>query len=305
MSRRPRPRLVCLGNLTVDDTVLPDGTRRGGCLGGDALYAALGARLWEPAVEIVAPQGNDGPSRVTEAVVRAGFRLDGVPQRAVPAIHNGVTYDRDGGRRWTLYSSAADFGLLSPRPADVPTAYLTAEIFLISAMSLDAQEQLVPFLRARTNGLIALDLQEDYISGNEARLHALIEGIDIFMPSEEEVRRLLGHEEWTAAAERFAAAGPQMVVIKRGARGALLYDRAAGEPFDIPACPGVAVDTTGAGDAFCGGLLGALLHSPRDFVRAARAGAVAASFAIADFGVDALLAATPEAAADRLAAWRS
>ena len=305
MSLRPHPRLVCLGNLTVDDTVLPDGTRRGGCLGGDALYAALGARLWEPAVEIVAPQGNDAPSRVTDAIVRAGFRLDGLPQRAVPTIHNGVTYDRDGGRRWTLYSSAENFHLLSPLPADVPTAYLTADIFLISAMSLDAQEQLVPFLRAHTNGLIALDLQEDYIRGNEARLNALIERVDIFMPSEEEVRRLLGHEEWTAAAERFAAAGPRAVVIKRGASGSLVYDRAAGQRFDIPACPGTAVDTTGAGDAFCGGFLGALLHSPRGLARAARAGAVAASFAIAGFGVDALLAATPRAAADRLAAWRS
>jgi len=55
------PSLVCLGNFTVDDVVLPDGRERPGCLGGDALYAGLAARLFEPAVEIVAPVGSDLP----------------------------------------------------------------------------------------------------------------------------------------------------------------------------------------------------------------------------------------------------
>lgn len=39
------PRLVCFGNFTLDDIVLPGGRERPGCIGGDALYAALGARL--------------------------------------------------------------------------------------------------------------------------------------------------------------------------------------------------------------------------------------------------------------------
>ena len=49
------PSLVCLGNFTIDDVVLPDGSERPGCTGGDALYATLAARPGSPRAELVAP----------------------------------------------------------------------------------------------------------------------------------------------------------------------------------------------------------------------------------------------------------
>ena len=56
------PRLVCLGNFTLDDVVLPDGSERPLCTGGDALYATLAARAFEPRTELVAPVGDDSPA---------------------------------------------------------------------------------------------------------------------------------------------------------------------------------------------------------------------------------------------------
>ena len=55
------PRVVVAGNLTIDDVVLPDGSTTMAATGGNAVYAALGARLWEPRVGIVTRCGDDFP----------------------------------------------------------------------------------------------------------------------------------------------------------------------------------------------------------------------------------------------------
>lgn len=297
----PAPRLVCLGQFTVDDIYLPDGTYVPNSTGGDALYAALGAQVWEPNVEIVAPVGHDLPESTLHTLESADLNVEGLAQReGVLTIHNEVYYDIEGRRRWELLTPVADFSILSPRPEDIPTHYLEAEVFLISAMALEAQELLVPWLRQHTNGLVALDTQEDYVAGNELRLRDLISSVDLFLPSAAEAAQLVGHQDWVTAAQEFSNTGPKVVVIKLGAEGTLVYDREMDASFRQPATPIEIVDETGAGDAFCGGFLAGYLQEGADVKRAARAGAISASYAIASFGVDALLAADEQEAQMRL-----
>lgn len=299
------PRLACLGNLTIDDVVLPDGSERPGCTGGDALYACLAARLFEPRSEMVAPVGNDWPSTTSGQIRSAGLSEAGLPPRGIPSLHNRVAYDAQGGRVWTLFNGDEAFHTLSPTMADIPIPFLDAEMFLILAMTLEAQIDLVTGLKGRKGGLVALDMQEDYIRGNEERLKALISQCDIFMPSADEAQQLLGHTDWQAAARTFAALGPSIVVLKLGAEGSLIHDRDRDRMVRISPLPGPVVDTTGAGDSFCGGFLAALLQDRSDLERAARAGAVAAAFAISDYGADPMFRVTPAEAQDRLQAWQA
>jgi hypothetical protein len=56
-----RPRVIVVGNLTIDDVVLPDGTTRMSSAGGNSLYTALGVRLWQPRVGLVTRRGEDFP----------------------------------------------------------------------------------------------------------------------------------------------------------------------------------------------------------------------------------------------------
>lgn len=295
------PRLVCLGQFTVDDVYLPDGSVTPECTGGDALYASLAARLWMPAVQMVAPVGYDLPEQTLATLHRTGLATDGLVSRQVETIRNCVYYDANGGRRWEVFSSDEAFDILSPRPEDLPKQYRQAQAFLISAMSLPAQEELVSWLRENTTALIALDTKEDYIAGNEERLWALIARLDIFLPSTAEVVQLVGHEDWALAAQMFSASGPHTVVIKRGADGSLVYDGRSYSWFNQPALPLEVVDATGAGDAFCGGFLAGYIKDSSDLRRAARMGAISSSYAIADFGMDGLLAADQVKARVRLA----
>jgi ribokinase len=294
------PRLVCLGNFTVDDVYLPDGSVVPECLGGDALYAALGARLWEPSVKFIAPLSPDLPERAYQAMHAAGFDPQELPLRNTPTIRNRIYYDAQGGRRWEILATEEEFHNLSPTPQDIPPSYLQAGAFLILAMTLQAQEALLPWLREHTRSIIALDTMEDYVSGNEARIERLIPQVDIFMPSTSEAGKLAGHSDWLAAARQFSAMGPSLVVIKTGEEGALIYDGKANSWFQQPATPVKVVDTTGAGDAFCGGFLAAYLQDQADLRRAARLASISASYAVASFGMSALLSASPAQVAHHL-----
>ncbi|HEX4768996.1 MAG TPA: carbohydrate kinase family protein [Lichenihabitans sp.] len=298
----PHPRLVCLGNLTIDDVVLPDGREVPGCIGGDALYAALAARLWEPSTEMVAPVGPDFPGTVLDRINQAGLSSAGLTPRTVPTLHNRVAYETDGNRTWTLFSTEDDFHALSPRPDDIPPAYRVAEAFLVLAMTLEAQEALVGDLKHDTNAMIALDPQEDYIAGNEARLRRMIGETDIFMPSAEEARRLLGHADWSAAARTFASWGPNIVVLKLGHDGCLVHERDGDRMIQVPVLRADVKDTTGAGDCFCGAFMAALLQEGADLCTAARAGTVAASFAIGGYGVEPMFSVSPREALRRMRA---
>jgi sugar/nucleoside kinase (ribokinase family) len=285
------PRLVCLGNLTLDDIVLPDGRERPGCIGGDALYAALAARRWEPATEMVAPVGLDLPTGIWASITNAGLSTIGLPRRSLPTLRNRVVYAMNGDRTWTLYATEEEFDILSPWPEDIPPSYRSAEAYLILAMTLSAQTALALHLRATSPGLIVLDPQEDYIRGNEEAMRRLIATTDIFMPSAEEARQLLGHEDWSLAARVFCEWGPSIVVVKLGPEGCLVYSRASGREFRRPAVATNVVDVTGAGDSFCGAFVATLLNDKSDLEGAATAGAQAAAIAISGYGVDPMFSA--------------
>lgn len=274
--------LICLGNLTIDDVVLPDKTTRMGCFGGDAIYAALGAGCWSDNVRFVAPVGTDFPQEHLAKLSEYEMDIRGLPARSIPSIRNWVFYKEYNQRTWELTSNPEDFFELSPTFQDIPIDFLDAKVFMILAMDLAAQESLAPQLRKR--GLVAVDPQEDYISGNEQRILKMLKNVDIFTPSQEEVFRILRHHDYRLACQQFAEYGAGVVVIKMGDEGSLIYDSLKKQYFSIPIYETTVMDTTGAGDAYCGGLM-AMYVKTIDWVKAGLAGAVSASFAIEDFGL--------------------
>ena len=275
--------VICLGNLTVDDVILPQGQIRSGCFGGDAIYAVLGGRLWSDQIRFVAPTGKDFPETMTEALRSSGIDCSGMPARDLPVIRNKVHYREDGQRHWTLLSDPDNFFPLSPAPADIPEPFLNAKAFLILAMDMQAQANLAAFLASR-NALVALDPQEDYIPGNEQKLLDILQYVHIFMPSLAEVELLLKTKDIERAAKRLSAYGPKIVIIKLGINGSLIYSAAEDRFIRIPIFKTNTVDTTGAGDSYCGGFM-TVYAQEKNLVKAGLAGAVSASFAVEGFGL--------------------
>jgi ribokinase len=285
------PRLVCCGNLTLDNVVLPDGTLEPLCVGGDALYGVLAARLVLQDAEMLAPVGRDLPAGVWDMIDAAGLSREGLPERDCPTIRTRFEYRTADRRIVTLQTSEADFDILSPRGGDMPRRFWGAQAFMVLAMTLAAQRDLVRAIREASGAMIALDTQEEYCDGNEAAILDLASQVDVFMPSADEVRRLIGEREPAEAARYFASLGPKVVVIKLGASGCLVHDASSGDVFTAGGGGGAVVDTTGAGDAFCSAFVASMVAAPGDLHRAASAGRKAAGLAIAGFGVRSLFEA--------------
>jgi ribokinase len=108
---------------------------------------------------------------------------------------------------------------------------------------------------------------------------------DILVVNETEALALLGRagepSDWVDVAHELAGAGPSFVVITLGSSGALVSG--GGNGLVIAAMQVGVVDTTGAGDAFCGAFATELAMGA-DVFDAARVGVVAGSLAVTKAG---------------------
>lgn len=87
-------------------------------------------------------------------------------------------------------------------------------------------------------------------------VRALLPHVDCFMPSEAEVRVLLGEVSHEEALKTFASMGARACIIKRGGAGSIgLHE---GEIIEVPAEAITPVDTTSCGDSYCAGFISGL-----------------------------------------------
>jgi ribokinase len=281
------PSLLCVGNVTIDEAVQPDG-RRSIAPGGDALYAALAARAHLERVSWLAPIGADFPADVLTELAAVSVIAAEPMRRALPSVRNVVSYREDGTRSWELVHGEEHFDAMSVHPGDLSAAVLACDGILVSGMSLASQVALTPWIRAHSEAVIYLDLQEDSIAGNERIWDAVIGACDVFLPSEVEAVALAGTADLARAMRMFRGLGAGTVVVKRAERGCLVLDAGSEAIIEVPAEPVEPFDSTGAGDAFCGAFAAAHLLGA-DAERAARAGSAAARTAIGAAGFLGLL----------------
>jgi sugar/nucleoside kinase (ribokinase family) len=277
-------QIVVAGNLTIDDTVNP-GAVLDAAPGGDALYAAMGVRTWGRTPTLLTLVGEDYPAPHLERIRAAGIDVTHVRAVPGPTIHYRITNAPSGERIYEWVGDPDRLEATSPEASDY-SALEGAAWLHIAAMPIAAQTVAVEAAR-RAGVPYSLDPHEEYVIGDERVVRALVRGA-AFMPSELEVRLLfpdlLGLEPLAcaqAAVERLDAWEPAFVAVKVGELGA--YVRVDGRDVHVPAATIDVVDSTGAGDAFCGGFVSGWLATGSARVAAA-CGAVSAAGVMGAFG---------------------
>ncbi len=102
--------------------------------------------------------------------------------------------------------------------------------------------------------LLSLDPSYWYSREFHQENPSLISEMDIVFPNREEARLLTGYSDPSKASNKLLEMGPRIVIIKLGAEGS--YVASSNESHYLPAAKDTKViDSTGAGDAFCGGFL--------------------------------------------------
>jgi len=275
------PQFLIFGQLTREYLLPPKGEPRLDVAGGSLLYAAAGLRVWESDIGLVGRVGNDYPREWLNHCIARGLDTRGIrilsknlDVREFLAYTESFEVSRINpvshfSRRQLTFpksllgyhppdekkKSDAESALIV---TDIPGDYLYARAALLCPMDLMTQTHLMAGLKRGSVHTFILDPAPASMRPKARReLPALLNGVTVFLPSQEELQNLFWgatHDLWEMA-EAVSMYGCDYVVIKCGARGQLLYVPGNKRKWEIPAYPARIADPTGAGYAFCGGFL--------------------------------------------------
>jgi sugar/nucleoside kinase (ribokinase family) len=312
--------ILVLGQITIDDVVPPEPALWQRRLGGNALYAAAGARLWcDPGrIGVVARVGSGINMDVASLLRDAGLTADGLSYVSDEPLTEWILYEADGQRQSVprnahlrdpgaeapelLARYLAHHERVSASADDIPPGWLPASAIHLGPQQRARHGYSCEALSGRTK-FLSVDPSPHYSRAlDEVGLGVLLRGATAFIPSQAEVKHLSSGTDWAAVASCLGHAGLPEVVIKLGAGGALLHDSESGLSAVLPADVSAPLDLTGAGDAFCGAYAacrGSGL-APRDSVMRAN---VAAAMVIECVGAEEALRLSPAQAQSRFSAY--
>jgi sugar/nucleoside kinase (ribokinase family) len=276
-------RLVFVGHVSVDKVENVNGTRVQP--GGAALYAAMAARTLSPNVALISATGKDNQFLNV---------LNLLPYKDVkiydaPSTKFHIRYDR----RWEAHYLKADHGtgsrITSRRISD---KWLRRKsIFHISPMQpskvariLDKIKQKSPETKVSVNTWI------DYVKAgrrNRRILKDIALKADFFILSDTEAKALAQTDSISVAVRLLKA---KTLIVTLGNFGAII----SGENVDMQMVPALnlspdkVVDTTGAGDVWCGAFL-ATYNLTEDFGKSVSAASTISRIKCSDWGFQSLV----------------
>ena len=303
---RTAGRVVVVGSANVDLVVPvprhPAGgeTVLGGALqrspgGKGANQAVAAARAGGAATTFVGALGRDAAADLLLASLEAaGVRTDLVARAAGATGTALVTVTPDGENAIVVAPGAnAEVRVGGPEAAriaaaDVVLAQLEVPLGAVAAAARARRAGALLVLNAAPSAPLPADLLAE---------------VDVLVVNEHEARDLTGLGGGAASDGGPGAAPAELaaallervpaVVVTLGGAGSLVAERGDPAPAAVPAFPAAVVDTTGAGDTYCG-VLAAALARGEGLVGAARLAAAAAALAVGRPGAQEAVPAAAE-----------
>ncbi|MDE2652261.1 MAG: PfkB family carbohydrate kinase [Gemmatimonadota bacterium] len=295
-NRHPQS-ILAIGSVAFDSVETPHGCVER-VIGGSAVFFCAAASLFA-GVRVVGVVGDDYPLGALAFLEARGVDLAGLVRLPGESFFWAGRYHEGFRTRETLATRLGVFASFDP---EVPAAWRDSRLVFLG--NIDPMLQLRVLDQVRSPGLVAADTMNYWIDGSQEALLAVLARIDVLFVNDEEAMQLAGEADPRRAARWIRNRGAGMVVMKRGADGAVLFG--SGWTVDCPGHPvGRVVDPTGAGDAFAGGFLGFLARrgswTQADLAGAVAHGAATGSCAVEAFSIDRFRGLTREDVESRAA----
>ncbi len=280
--------IVAVGSMAFDSIETPFGKVEK-ILGGSVNYFSLSAANFTP-VRCVSVVGEDFPREHLALFKERGIDTSGIKLAAGKTFHWAGRYGFDLNTAQTLDTRLNVFEQFKP---EIPESYRGTEFLFLGNLAPHLQLEVLE--QVRKPKFIALDTMNFWIEGQLEKLTEVIKKVHAVVINEGELRQLTKTYNIVEAAEKVRSWGPEILVVKRGEYGSILFNH--GEVFSLPALPlSVVKDPTGAGDSFAGGFMGYVASqgdvTPAVLRKAVVYGSVMASFTVQDFGFRELLKCT-------------
>lgn len=286
-------RLVTVGSVAFDAIESPFG-KTDKIVGGAGTFITLASSFFVKEQGIISVVGDDFPASTLENMKAKGIDIQGIQIKAgEKTFFWSGRYHNDMNSRDTLVT---ELNVLEHFNPIVPQAFQGADYLMLGNLSPQVQRMVIERMEMRPK-LIAMDTMNFWMDIALEELKKTMALVDVLIINDEEARQLSGVYSLVKAAKVIRSMGPQIVIIKKGEHGALLFHEE--NMFFAPALPLEDVfDPTGAGDTFAGGFMGYIAatddFSFENMKRAIIAGSALASFCVEKFGTQRLLELTKE-----------
>ena len=282
-------KLIVAGVLALDDLKTPKRCEKK-IVGGAGVYSSISSSFFTKTT-LIAAIGNDFPSQIVEKLERKEINLDCVKTLNYPTFHWSGEYVGDMSQAIT---HETNFQINDHYDWEVNEDCRKIDFTLLCNNDPNIQDKV---LKQTKSKVIALDTMNLWIDIQKDKLDEVVANIQILFLNDAEAQMYSQENNLDIAAQILLRKGPEYVIIKRGNKGATLYDRKMKK--DIP-CYKIDnfVDPTGAGDTFAGAAMGYLAktgkYDYKTLVRAMYYGSAAASITVEGFGTEAIMNATAE-----------
>ena len=283
-------KLVIVGTVAFDAVETPFG-KTDKILGGAATFIGLAAARCQADAALVSVVGGDFPNKYLDMFRQRQINTDGVE-----IVPDGKTFYWKGRYHDNMNSRdtlVTELNVLENFSPNVPENYRDAKVVMLGNLHPLVQHQVIDQMERPE--LIVLDTMNFWMDNTWDELKKVVSRVNVITINDEEARQLSGEYSLLTAAQKIMAMGPDVVIIKKGEHGALLFQ--GSEIFFAPALPLEEVfDPTGAGDTFAGGFTGYLArsgdYSYDNMKRALIYGSAFASFTVERFGTERLINVT-------------
>lgn len=276
--------LLVVGSLALDTIETPFG-RAERTLGGSATFISVAASYFTRSVRLIGVVGGDFPREEIEFLENRGIDLEGLQiKKEGKTFHWHGRYHYDLNTRDSIVTELNVFAEFDPI---VPPNLTKSRYLCLGNINPELQKKV--YLQMEGLDLVVADTMNFWIEGKYDALMDVLKYINVFIINDSEARELSREYNLLKAARKIQSYGPEIVVIKKGEHGALLFYES--EIFFAPAYPLETIyDPTGAGDSFAGGFTGYLAKtddtSYENMKRAVIYGSTIASFCVEKFSLD-------------------
>ena len=226
-------------------------------LGGAGTYICLSLKHFSSEYSIISVVGNDFKSQDLNLLQSCGVDISGIKiEENDKTFYWSCIYTDNFKERITTKTELNVMANFNPV---IPDEKSKPDILLLGNLHPEIQLSAINQLNNKPSAII-LDTMNYWIENFWETVKEVISKVDIISINDEESEMITGQKDLNKAANTLHAMGPKFVIIKKGNKGAELFNyekRYVTGVFDVEKV----LDPTGAGDCFIGGISGFLSQS--------------------------------------------
>ena len=284
--------ILIVGSIALDTIETPV-EKRSNVLGGSTTYSLVASGR-QSEVSIVGIVGNDFPSDGHSLYQSYASDLSDLKIAEGTTFRWGGRYHENWDDRDTLFT---DLGVFSDFRPVLTESNTNRSHILLANIHPELQRSVIQ-QNQNPDAIIVIDTMNLWIETTLSSLEKVLSNSNILLINESEAFLLTNENDINNSARSLLKMGPEIVVIKKGSRGAELFSLT--EHIAVDAFPVTnVVDPTGAGDVFAGAFVASLANEDSKETALLNASA-SASISIESFGIEKLQSASNNEIKDRI-----